>query len=163
MKPTYQLQAIPNGKAGIRATLRLMSKIAKRYKKSPQIRELALALTRSIPQKSWSKEVAALHKFVRDDIRYIKDIRGCETIQTPIQTLRLGAGDCDDKSTLVAALLESIGHPTRFKAVGFSKGNLSHVYTQTKIAGKWYSVECTEMVKVGWEPDNVREYMIEHN
>lgn len=163
MKPTYQLQIIPNGEEGIRATVRLMSTITKRYKKAPQIRELALILTKNLPQKSWLKEVRSLHRFVRDDIRYVKDIRGCETLQTPIQTLRLGQGDCDDKSILVASLLEAIGHPTRFKAVGFQKGRYSHVYPETKIGGKWLTVECTEPVNVGWRPPKVKSVIMQHN
>lgn len=161
--PTYQLQIIPGGEEGIRVTLRLMSTIVKKYKKAPAVRELALLLTKHLPQKSWLREVKSLHKFVRDDIRYVKDIRGVETIQTPIQTLRLGAGDCDDKSTLIAALLESIGHPTRFKAVGFSPGRYSHVYPETKVGGKWLTIECTEPVKVGWRPPKVKAIIVQHN
>ncbi len=57
----------------------------------------------------WSKK---LHRFVRDNIRYIKDIRDVETVAYPDITLQQGQGDCDDKSVLLASLLESIGHPT---------------------------------------------------
>jgi len=160
---TYNLTGIPNGEAGVRATLRHMAKITKKYKTAPAVRELALSLTHDLPQKKWAAEAARIHAFVRDEIRYIKDIRGCETLQTPVQTLRIGQGDCDDKSMLAAALLESIGHPTRFVAVGFQPGNFSHVFPQTKIAGKWVTLETTEPVPFGRTPKGIKSTMVEHN
>jgi len=163
MPPTYTLQTIPNGKAGTAATLQIMSGLVKTYKKAPAVRELALFLVKNLPQKDWRGEVAAIHSFVKEQIRYTKDINGVETLQTPVQTLRLKAGDCDDKTTLVAALLESIGHPTRLKAVGFSPGHFCHVLPETKIGGKWVTVETTEPVGLGWLPRGLKSAMVRHN
>lgn len=164
MEPiNYSLMSIPDGREGIRATLKLMSNLVRQYKGNPDIRELALKLTGQLQQKNFSGEVKAIHAFVREKIRYVKDIRGIETIQTPLQTLRLRAGDCDDKSTLVAALLESIGHPTRLVAVGFSPNQLSHVLVQTKLGSKWVWVECTEPVQLGWMPPRIKSFMVQHN
>lgn len=160
---SYTLQAIPNGNAGIRVTLKIMAKLVARYKSDQAIRELALSLTRHLHQKDYVSEARALQAYVRDNIRYIKDIRGVETIQTPVQTLRLGAGDCDDKATLVASLLESIGHPTLFLAVGFQKDKVSHVLVQTKIGTRWVCVECTENVPLGWCPPGIKARMIQRN
>lgn len=160
---TYKLLTINSGNAGTRDTLKLMTDIVKNFKRNPTIRELALALTRNLPQKKWLAEVQAIHRFVRDGVRYVKDIRGVETLQTPIQTLRLGCGDCDDKSILAASLLEAIGHPTRFKAVGQEAGRFSHVYPETKVGGKWLSVECTEPVEVGHQLAGIKSVMINHN
>lgn len=163
MEPiTYNLHSIPSGAAGVRATLRAMAKIARDYKKNPAIRELALRLTRDLPPKKWAAEAARIHAFVRDEIRYIKDIAGVETLQTPIQTLRIGQGDCDDKSILTAALLLSIGHPVLFMAVGFHKGQYSHVLPFTKIAGKWFALETTEPWPMGKIPPKIIERMVEH-
>jgi len=160
---TYSLQQIANGNTGIRQTLKLMSKLTKAYKASPIIRELALSLTKTLKQKNYWGEVAALHHYVKEEIRYIKDIREVETIQSPVQTLRLRQGDCDDKSTLVASLLESIGHRTRFVAVGFSPKSLSHVFVQTRIGNKWVSVECTENWPLGARPRGIKNVMVENN
>lgn len=160
---TYQLQQIANGLAGIRQTLKLMSAITKKYKAAPAIRELALSLTSHLKQKNYRGEVAELHHWVKEEIRYIKDIRDVETIQTPIQTLRLRQGDCDDKSTLVASLLESIGHRTRFVAVGFTPDSLSHVFVQTKIGRNWITVECTENWPLGARPSGIKKVMIQNN
>ena len=37
-----------------------------------------------------------------------------DTVQYPRETLAKRAGDCDDTSVLVAALLENVGVPTQF-------------------------------------------------
>lgn len=163
MEPiTYNLHSIPSGAAGVRATLRHMAKIVRAYKTNPHIRELALELTRDLPPKKWSAEAARIHAFVRDEIRYIKDIAGVETLQTPVQTLRIGQGDCDDKSILVASLLQAIGHPVLLMAVGFSKGHYSHVLPYTKIAGKWIALETTEPWPMGKQPPKIVERMVEN-
>jgi len=139
-----------------------MSGLVKEYKKALPIRTLALQLVKRNGQKDWLGEVRKIQEFVRDRIRYVKDIRGVETLQTPVKTLEFGQGDCDDKSTLVAALLESIGHPTRFVAVGFS-GQFAHVLVETKIGNKWIAVETTEPVGLGWFPPGVTMRMRWHN
>lgn len=154
---------IPNGKAGTLQTLKLMRGLVRKYKSNLHIRVLAQRITRNLPQKNYTLEAAALHKFVRDRVRYVKDINGIETLQTPIQTLNLGSGDCDDKSILVASLLESIGHPTRFVACGFAPYMFSHVFVQTKIGRKWVSVECTEPYPLGKAPPKIRTRMILRN
>lgn len=164
-QPNYILSSIPNGTQGVRATLREMSRIVKAYKANPQIRELALRLTANLPPKNWRAEVNAIFQFVRDGIRYVKDIQGIETLHTPVQLLRLGAGDCDDKSILAASLLASIGHPTRFIACGFvGDGSFSHVFAQTKIAGKWVTLECTMSEwPLGKTPKGIKNIMKQHN
>jgi hypothetical protein len=54
---------------------------------------------------------------------------------------------------LLAALLESIGHPCRFVAVGYSRRNeFEHVYVETKIGHTWTALETTMDVPMGWAP-----------
>jgi len=163
MRPTYSLHTIANGDRGTKQTLNIMSSIVKSYKRAPAVRELALKLTAGIPNHHYSAEAAELHAWVQSNIRYVKDVRGVETIQTPIQTLRLKAGDCDDMSTMLAALLESIGHPTRFVAVGFKSRGFSHVLTQTKVGKIWVWLECTKPLAYGERPENMTKFMQVHN
>lgn len=162
---TATLQMIPEGIPGISATLKVMGGLVKQYKKSMAVRNMALSLTQSCLQKDWACEVRSLHQYVRDNIRYVNDITDVETVQTPDKTLELGAGDCDDKSVLLCALLESIGHPTRFVAIGFEPGIYSHVYCATKVGAQWVPLETTEYVEAGWEPpsDAVIERMYFYN
>ncbi len=157
------LQAIPSGPEGVRATLRIMRELVKRGRRSLPIRELALTLVRDLPGKDWPGEVARLHAFVQDNIRYIKDVRNVETVATPERTLEYGQGDCDDHVVLLGSLLESIGHPFRFVAVGTrSPSSFNHVYGETQIGQTWVPVETTEPVNVGWRPERVLARMVQH-
>lgn len=124
---------------------------------SMAVRQLALSLIAGLPPKDLAGEVRALHAFVRDRIRYVRDVAGVETVQTPERTLQNAAGDCDDKSTLLAALLESIGFRTRFEAVGFVPGRWSHVLVQALVHGRWVPLETTLDVQPGWRPPRVVE------
>jgi hypothetical protein len=148
------LGLIPDGPPGIYATLKYMGGFVQDGKKLITVRNKALALVAGLKQKDWSGEVCALHGFVRDFIRYVGDISDVETVQSADTTLRLAAGDCDDKSILLAALLEAIGHPTKFVAIGFQPGVFEHVYVETKIGNKWIPLETTEPVDAGWAPSD---------
>lgn len=152
---TATLHAIPDGKAGTVATLKIMKDVTKAGKTSLAVRNLAVSLISVLPQKDYFNEAKILHRYVRDQIRYVKDIRGVETVQTPDVTLSIKAGDCDDKSVLLAALLESIGHPTKFVAIGFRPDDFIHVYPETRIGTKWVPAETTEPVEFGWSPKGV--------
>jgi transglutaminase-like putative cysteine protease len=141
---TTLLADLPSGEAGTYATVRLMRRFVQQFKRVHAIREEALSLINGVSQKDWMGEVAAVFGWVRDHIRYVRDINGVETVQTPLATMELEAGDCDDKSTLLATLLETIGHPTRFVAVGFSRpGAYSHVYVETRVGDRWLPLDAT--------------------
>ena len=127
------LGSLPSGRKGVLATLKVMREFVRRYKKIPEIRKRGADLIAHVPQKDFAGEASALHNFVRDHIRYMRDINGVETVQTPDATLRFGYGDCDDKATLLATLLEATGHPTRFVAIGRSPGRFEHVFVETQI------------------------------
>jgi transglutaminase-like putative cysteine protease len=158
------LALLPSGPEGVKATLNIMRALVRAYKKIPTVRNFAATLVSRAPQKDYRSEVKALHEFVRDRIRYVRDIRGVETIQTPEKTLQLGFGDCDDKSTLLATLLEAIGHPTRFVAVSKSDpGTFTHVYVETRIGDKWIGLETTEPVAMGWKPRGIVARMVVNN
>ena len=161
---TATLQAIPSGALGTRATLRIMSKLVRHFKKNIEIRTLALSLVSDVPgHKNWTSQIKAIHAWVRDNIQYVRDIRGVETLATPIKTLEFRAGDCDDQAVLLASLLEAIGHPTRFVAMKQSTfGGYVHVYTETKIGNRWYPLETTEKFPAG-KPMRSAGRMVEHN
>ncbi len=75
-----------------------------------------------------------------------------------VVTLQLKAGDCDDHSVLIAALLKSIGYQVQFKTVATERGNpqqFSHVYVivRDKRTGQWVPLDSTVPGSfAGWEP-----------
>jgi transglutaminase-like putative cysteine protease len=121
-----------------------MARLVNQGRVNVKVRMLALALVQDLKQKDYLGEAMAVHAFVRDNIRYVRDVRGVETLHTAEQILDQRAGDCDDKTVLVAALLETIGHKTRLVAVGMTPGTYCHVYPEVNIRGRWYPVETTE-------------------
>lgn len=155
------LSEIPDGVEGTRETLRMMSDIVSRAKVSPAIIALARAITQPLRGKDYVGEVRAVQQWVRRHVRYVRDVRGVETLSDPEYTVRSRAGDCDDHSMLVAALLEAIGHATRFIAVGRTALNYSHVYAETKIGSQWRAVETTMDWPLGRAPE-LPYRMVEH-
>lgn len=146
---TSQLfSGLPNGAEGVRATLTLMCQLKRIYRVNPKIRALSMRLIRDVEAKDTAGEAAALHAFVRDNIRYCRDVVDVETVQTPVITLELGQGDCDDSSLLLATMAESVGIRSRFMAMGFGK-NYSHVMAQLDVGGRWLAAECTEPWELG--------------
>lgn len=134
-----------------------MSQLVNQYKANPIIRRVAVAACGNIlaNNKDYKNQAKSIFSFVQKRIGYIRDIRGVETIQTPLYTLQSKSGDCDDKSTLLATLLECVGFPTRFFAMGFSEGVYSHVICEVKITGKWIALDATENKPMGWLPPNI--------
>jgi transglutaminase-like putative cysteine protease len=154
---------IPDGPAGTRATLDIMVKLAREYKTNLEVRNQAEAIIAGVREKDYWGEAGAIQQWVRDNIRFTQDINGVETIKTPLELLYSGQGDCDDKSLLAATLLESVGHPAMFVAVGTQPGGeFDHVYVETKIGDNWIGVETTENVPLGWKPENVASRMVRH-
>lgn len=150
-QPLHALYQIADGTVGTRQTLRLMARLVREYRTDPAIREKAAYLVQFLPGQQFTEEVRTLFTWVRDNIRYLGDVQNVETIQSPDVTLARRHGDCDDQATLLAAMLESIGHKTRFVAVGFSRpGEFDHVFTETRIGNDWVALETTIAVPMGW-------------
>lgn len=161
-RPVQYLSQLP-GPAGVAQTLELMSRLVKHGKKHPAVRQQAADLTRGLKQKDYLGEIRLIHQFVRDRIRYVRDVRGVETLHYPEIVLEQGYGDCDDKSVLASSMLEAVGAPTRFVAVGYLPGTYCHVLPQVRVGKKWLSVETTEPVELGWFPPNMAAKMVRHN
>ena len=150
---SYTRTSISDGEAGIFDTLALMRRMVNDFKTNPGIRQAALNVTFMTPAQDDASEVEALFTFVRDYIRYTKDVYGIETLQTPDKTMAMRVGDCDDQTVLLASLLESIGYPTRFVIEGYQdNGPWEHVYLETCLLGEWIALDPTEQVAMGWQP-----------
>ena len=139
-----------------------MRQLVRAYKKSVPIRQLAFAIIDRVRgHKNFSAQVRAIHNWVQSNIQYVKDVNGTETLATPTKTLEFGKGDCDDQSVLLASLLESIGHPTRFVAIKVKPcGPFVHVFTETKIGARWYPLETTEPWPAGKGPPKFAARMV---
>jgi transglutaminase-like putative cysteine protease len=65
-------------------------------------------------------QAVAIASWVQDNITYVQELP--ETFQTPTTTVSEGYGDCDDFSTLIASMCESIGIMTELVGMEWGKG-----------------------------------------
>lgn len=148
---------LPDGMKGTDATVALMAKMAMGIygARSTKIRDLAtrIVTAANVPEKDYTAEMVAIHNWVRDQIRYTRDVAGQETLLHPeYLAFTSKNGDCDDKSMLEAALLGSIGIPTRFVTIGLTPYNYSHVYLMANPSGQWIALDPIMKGKpAGWE------------
>jgi transglutaminase-like putative cysteine protease len=161
-KTRVRLAELSPGVQGIRDTLGLMVGLCKEGRRNYTLRKLASQIVGDLPGKAYRAEARAMQEYVRDHIRYVRDIRDVETVSTPEMTLDAMCGDCDDKALLVATLLECIGHPCRFVAVGYTENDYCHVLAEVRVGGAWVAVETTENVPLGWYPPNMPARMVYH-
>lgn len=156
-------KSIPSGKPGIIETMKAMRAAVRASKTDYFIRQTAAQIVSQVTAKDWFGEASALYEWVRDNIRYTLDPVDVELLHAPAQVLSQRAGDCDDFSILLAALLQSLGHPAAFKAVGFEPGELSHVYVLTLIGNRWWAADATESGKTfGWEPPGIQSSYVKN-
>lgn len=158
---THNLHAIAGGDQGTRQTLIVMRDLVRDYRKHPRIRDLAKRITARCQGRQYSCEAKRLHAWVRDRVKYVRDINDVETVQTPIKTLVDGSGDCDDQVVLFGSLLESIGHPVRFVAAAFQPGAaFAHVFLETRLGPYWVAGETTEKWVFGKRPPGIARHMV---
>jgi transglutaminase-like putative cysteine protease len=99
--------------------------------------------------------VAALFHWVRNNIRYTRDIFRVELLHTARRMLELQAGDCDDMTILLGAMLLATGHPVRIALTGFNPTRphvYSHIYPEVNVNGKWIALDATMDRPMGWAP-----------
>lgn len=141
------------GVAGVFQTLAQMRREVLAGRKSMIIRNAALSVVFLQPEKSEWHQANALFEFVRDHIRYIKDIHQVETISTAEKTLETKIGDCDDQCILLASLAESVGIPSMFVLAGYnSPEEFEHVYCALFVDSEWIPCDPTEANVFGWAP-----------
>jgi transglutaminase-like putative cysteine protease len=156
------LQGLPDGELGTAETLAMMRDTVRAAVRAPAqtVREAALRILANVPQRKWLPEITALHAFVRDQIRYVTHPQGVQIVQIPEKTLEYAAGNCVDKSVLLASLLEATGHPSQFVALvikGQQNGQFSHVILETKNGTRWLPLETILNVPAGWYPPDAEK------
>lgn len=133
-----QRSVLPDGIAGVDATVKKVVELAHSNfgSKSAKIRAAAIDIVRNagIQDKDYFGEIVAIHNWVRDNIRYVRDPIGQETLSYPEETLfNSRAGDCDDMTTLEIALLGAIGMEAYPVVIGMFPNHFSHIYLHAKV------------------------------
>jgi transglutaminase-like putative cysteine protease len=161
-QPLIYISRIPKGYAGTIKTVELIAYLVREGAKDFGVRQNAIEILRQceIKPKDYLGEVRALFEWVKCNIRYTRDIYRVELLHTAQRMLELRAGDCDDMTILLGAMLISIGHPVRLVLAGFNprRGNLfTHIYLEAFYKGWWIPLDPTVKRPMGWAPPAVHK------
>lgn len=150
----------PDGAGSVFHTLRLMRELVQAGRVDPAIIQAATSIIWLTPEKDDAHQARALFEWVRDSVRYVRDVHEVETLALPRITLARRAGDCDDQTVLLASMLEAVGIPTRFVMGAYNSEQFEHVYLQCFVAGEWIDCDATEREPFGYAPpDPVRLFI----
>ena len=81
-------------------------------------RVVDILMAQRVRARDYLGEIKALFEWVQSNIRYTRDPHRVELLHSARRMLELRAGDCDDMTILLGAMLQSIGHPVRIVVVG---------------------------------------------
>lgn len=161
MHLTAKRYRISGGISGAVQTVRYIRRLIHQGRRDPYVRQVAMSIVRSVPEKDYLGEITALGNFVRQKIRYVKDPHGVETLTEPrALLLKYRMGDCDDHVILLGALLQAIGHPVQLVIGGFAPSieEYTHIWLRTHIHGRgWIPMDpiAKNRPVIGWEPPAV--------
>lgn len=166
---------VRNGKMGSIDTVSLMCKIAREESTNKEVRDFAIEILNHYGTSSHNHldEAVAIGTYIRDHVRYVKDIDNVEMLTQPrllMQRIEGGVarGDCDDMALLTATLLLSIGIVPYFKIVRWTEtsGNFNHIYVMVyernyQQKPVWVALDCIIKDKpIGTEMDYKSAEMI---
>ena len=155
--PRIRTLRVPRGPAGTLVTAGIIANLIQQGARDFYVRQKAIEVFRAyqIPPKNRFGEVCALFDFVKRNIRYTRDIFRVELLHSARRMLELKAGDCDDMTILLGAMLLSTGHPVRLVLAGFKRNRphvYSHIYPEVFVRGKWMAADATSDKPIGWAP-----------
>ena len=155
--PRIEVHRVPRGTRGTLVTARLIARLIRDGAKDFYVRQKAIEVFRiyGVLPKDRMGEVLALFEWVRKNIRYTRDIFRTELLHSARRMLELRAGDCDDMTILLGAMLVSTGHPVRLILAGFRRNkphSYSHIYPEVNVRRRWIAVDATMPLPIGSAP-----------
>jgi transglutaminase-like putative cysteine protease len=148
---------VPRGRRGTLETAKIIARLIRDGAKDFRVRQQAIRIFRETgapPKDRWA-EIEALFRWVQENIRYTRDIFRVELLHTARRMLELRAGDCDDMTILLGAMLVSTGHPVRLALTGFRAAKphiYTHIYPEVQVHGHWVACDATMPHRLGWAP-----------
>lgn len=140
---------LSEGDQGTIETVNQMWQLIQDGMRDPEVNRAAMAMITCSNARpfNFSDQRRAIFDWVRRNIRFVRDIAGKETLRTPRETLAVRAGDCDDMTMLLAALLGTSGNDIRIVTIGVYPGTpqnpapFSHVYAEVSDGNQWVAID----------------------
>jgi transglutaminase-like putative cysteine protease len=148
-------------KMPIKERVGILQDLAYKSVQDPEMRKLALQITRSCPARDGECESRAIYDWVKKNIRYTGDIgphklgrngpvEGVDMFQSAARTVEFGGGDCDDHSVLNCTLALENGLACKYRITSPTKKNgedFSHIYAMVGLPKngpkKWVAMDTT--------------------
>ena len=149
---------------GHHQTLSVMRRLVDTGRRSPSVIARARDLTRHLEDYNSAQEIHAVHRYVRDRVRFTRDPWDVETLTDPrdmlleIDHAGRAAEDCDSTVVLEASLLEALGHPTQFAVAAMdpTRSDPSHVWLEVRVDGEWVPLDpIAKNHEAGWIHDGL--------
>lgn len=81
--------------------------------RDPTIRKVAAGIAKKYPGQYNIYQIIEIFNYTTHNVQYVSDPRGRNYWSYPNETIEVGAGDCEDYSTLISSLVEAVGGTTR--------------------------------------------------
>ena len=157
-------EQIPGGQPGLLRKIDKIRELVHAAKRDPAFREATVGVVRKVRERDWSGEIGAITRFVRDRVRFTQDpydSDGLELFVDPRLLIQQALGgtaaeDCDGHVLLASAMLETIGHPTRYRVGGAAKHRYAHIWLDVLHPKRgWVPIELTRKnAAIGWDPSS---------
>jgi len=156
-QPRIQLKRIPGGYAGTLRTVEHVIALIRQGAKDFHVRHAAIGIVRrrAVKAKDYLGEIRALFEWVQQQVRYTRDPLRVEVLHSARRMLELRAGDCDDMTILLGAMLEAIGHCVRIVLTGTDPrfpDRFTHIYLEALHGRRWIPLDATMPYSMGWSP-----------
>jgi hypothetical protein len=125
-----------SGEQGTAQTIEIMRHLVDQAVGDESFVRQAINIVRPVPAYHDLSEAKALYNWVKQNIRFTKDPVTKEKLYPPQELLKIKAGDCDDISMLLGALLIALGYTARLITISASADNpqeFSHVYVEAEV------------------------------
>lgn len=158
---TFRRLQISTGARGTTETLRAMADLIVEASQDPYFVQFTRNIVRSCASKDYLCEADALLQYVKQNVTYRQDPLLMEWVQSPGWTMFVERqGDCDDSSSLLAAMDLAAGHGAELVAVATERSNPSeytHVFTRVGLRTpgggvEWLGQDAVPTpARLGWE------------
>jgi transglutaminase-like putative cysteine protease len=144
-------QPLRGGDAGVEQTIAMMRQLVDDAVKDPVVNRYAIGILQNANVSPFDRDqkLRALYADVSKNYLYVEDPVGPlgpkETLRPVRALMQIRAGDCDDFTTLFAALAGTIGIPTRAVTIAADPSaphDFSHIYPEAEIyPGMWVALD----------------------
>jgi transglutaminase-like putative cysteine protease len=138
---------LSDGDSGTAETIEFIRQLVDQGVKDPVVNRTAIAIVQAarVASFDFAGEIRAIYNWIRQNIRFVRDIAGKETLRTAREILQVRAGDCDDiNAILLPSLIGSIGGQVRLVTISShpaAPDQFSHIYAEALVDGRWIALD----------------------